>query len=141
MATPTISQLAQRVSALDGIGALSPSGAVVPTIFNDLNGLHTTISQLTLTIQSQLNTTITQVNTYVEIVNQLLGATSGGLFPQQFYFATQVVGQEGQLGYMLDGTKVGEEAGHGTGIPVFWSSGAILGPGWYTFSTNVIATN
>jgi hypothetical protein len=31
---------------------------------------------------------------------------------------------EGQLAYAADGRKAGEEAGEGTGIPVYWSDGA-----------------
>lgn len=55
MSTPTLQSVSTRLSALDGINAAVPSQASVPVIQADLNGLHTTISQLTLTIQAQLN--------------------------------------------------------------------------------------
>lgn len=76
MGTPTIIQLAARLTTLDGVGAQVPSRASVPTIFADLNALHTTINQLTLTVQAQLNTTISQVNALDALVDELLYGTN-----------------------------------------------------------------
>lgn len=61
MVTPTLQDLAIRLSAVDGIGATVPSQADIPTIESDLNGLHTTINQLVLTLQTQWNTILTQL--------------------------------------------------------------------------------
>jgi len=61
MATPTLAELAIRLTTVDGVGAAVPSSADIPTIEADLNGLHTTIQQLSLIIQSQLNTLAAQV--------------------------------------------------------------------------------
>lgn len=102
MGTPTLSQLAARVTAIDGIGSQVPSTASVPTIFNDLNGLHTTISQLTLTIQAQLNTTLTQVNAYIELVNSLLGVSGlNGLLLASAIAAPTSAGTAGTAGQIV----------------------------------------
>ena len=66
MSTPTLQSISIRLSAVDGIGANPPSGAAIPTIETDLNGIHTTIDQLTLLIQSQLYMVMSQL-TAVEI--------------------------------------------------------------------------
>lgn len=68
-----IDDLSQRVTALDGVGAQVPSRSAVPTIYTDLNGLHGTINQLTLTIQGQLNTIAASITTLQGTVNNLLG--------------------------------------------------------------------
>lgn len=65
-----------RLTALDGVGAAVPSHSAVPTIEADINGLNTTLNQLTLTIQQQLNTYITQLQTLQQTVNELLGGNS-----------------------------------------------------------------
>jgi hypothetical protein len=72
-----LTQLDNRMTALDGVGAQVPSSAQVPTVFRDLNGLHTTISQLTLTLQSQLNEVSVAVATLQASVNNLLGIGGG----------------------------------------------------------------
>jgi hypothetical protein len=78
MATPTqVMEIFNRLTALDGIGSPVPSQMAVPTIDLDLNGLHTTINQLTLTIQAQLNTVAQQLQTLQGTVNTLLGGTGG----------------------------------------------------------------
>lgn len=63
MATPTLQDLSIRVSAIDGIGTQVPSRADIPVIQTDLNGLHTTINQLTLTLQAQLNGIAADIST------------------------------------------------------------------------------
>lgn len=55
MATQTLQDLSIRLSAVDGVNTLVPSSSAIPTIYADLNGLHTTLSQLVLTLQSQWN--------------------------------------------------------------------------------------
>lgn len=73
----SIQQLDNRLTALDGVGAQVPSQAAVPTLFAGLNGLKTTINQLTLTIQSQLNTIAQTIATLQTTVNNLLGIGGG----------------------------------------------------------------
>lgn len=61
MATPTLQDLSIRLSAVDGVGAAVPSLANIPVIQTDLNGLHTTLNQLVLTLQTQWNSLTTQL--------------------------------------------------------------------------------
>jgi hypothetical protein len=68
-----LTALHNRVTALDGVGATVPSKSAMPVVQNDLNGLHTTLNQLTLALQSQLNLIATQITTLQGTVNQLLG--------------------------------------------------------------------
>lgn len=78
MATPTqVMEILNRLTALDGITSPVPSGAQVPVIQKDLNGLHTTINQLTLTLQAQLNTIAQQLQTLQGTVNKILGGVPG----------------------------------------------------------------
>lgn len=70
-----------RLTAIDGIGAAIPSSSSVPTILADLNGIHTSISQLALTVQSQLNQTTSTVNTLQGVIDTLLGGGSGIIMP------------------------------------------------------------
>ncbi len=63
MATQTLQDLSVRLSAVDGINTAVTSSASIPTINNDLNGLHTTVNQLALSLQSQLNTIYSQLTT------------------------------------------------------------------------------
>jgi len=73
MATPTqVTAIFNRLTALDGINSPIPSAAAVPTVEKDLNGIHTTINQLTLTIQAQLNAIGQQLSTLQGTVNELL---------------------------------------------------------------------
>jgi len=41
----------------------------------------------------------------------------------------------GQIAYATNGRKVGETAGNGSGVPVYWSNGA-----WRVFSTDAAVT-
>jgi hypothetical protein len=78
MATSTqVNEILNRLTALDGITSPIPSGAQVPVIQKDLNGLHTTINQLTLTIQAQLNAVSQQLQTLQGTVNKILGGVPG----------------------------------------------------------------
>lgn len=69
--------LQNRVTAIDGVGAQVPSQSAVPVIATDLNGLHETINQLTLAIQTQLNTVLNQLISIQGAVNNLLGVSGG----------------------------------------------------------------
>jgi hypothetical protein len=123
MSTPTLAQfilLQNRVTALDGVTSPVPSNAAVPTIEADLNGLHTTINQLTLLLQSQMNTITSQLA-------QVLGA----VYPPQYTVSLLPIGVEGQVAYATNGLKVGESTGHGTGVPVYYSNGL-----WRVYSTD-----
>lgn len=60
-----------RLSAIDGIGLSNPSTGDIPVIESDINGLRTTLSQVVLTIQSQLNAIQNQVNNIQTTVNLL----------------------------------------------------------------------
>jgi len=91
MATPSLQEIANRVTALDGIGAQIPSSSSVPTIFNDLNGLRTTINQLTLTLQAQLNEVANLVNTLQATVNQLLGLEQPQSIPSGFGYSIKTI--------------------------------------------------
>jgi len=78
MASPAqINAILNRLTALDGITSPIPSAAAVPTIEADLNGIHTTISQVTLTIQAQLNEVTQQVATLQATVNEIAGGIPG----------------------------------------------------------------
>jgi hypothetical protein len=78
MATPAqVSAILNRLTALDGITSPVPSGAAVPVIEKDLNGLRTTINQLTLTIQAQLNEVSQQLQILQGTVNKILGGVPG----------------------------------------------------------------
>jgi len=121
--------LVNRVTALDGINAATPSASAVPTIQADLNGLHTSLNQLVLTIQTQLNLVANLVTQLQGATNEILGGS--GLAIPNYLVASLPVGIEGQLAYALDGRKIGEGSGAGTGVPVFYSNGF-----WRTYSTN-----
>lgn len=73
MSLTPLNLLTNRVTALDGITSPVPSAAAVPTIEADLNGIHTTISQVTLTLQAQLNQLMQEVAVLTALTNQLLG--------------------------------------------------------------------
>jgi len=76
MSSPTIAQfnaLLNRVTEIDGIGSVVPSSADIPVVMNDLNGMHTTINQLVLQIETQLNAVNNQLLTLQSNVNDLLG--------------------------------------------------------------------
>ena len=52
-----------------------------------------------------------------------------------YLVAALPVATEGALAYASNGRKSGEIAGHGTGIPVYWSAnGSPPYAGWYNFS-------
>lgn len=72
-----VNAILNRLTALDGITSPVPSAAAVPTIEADLNGVHTTIAQVTLTIQAQLNEVTQQVATLQGTVNEILGGIPG----------------------------------------------------------------
>jgi hypothetical protein len=136
MATPTqVTAIFNRLTALDGITSPVPSGAAVPTIEKDLNGLHTTINQLTLTIQAQLNEIGQQLQTLQGTVNKILGGVPGivpisapavtgdaltaydattGLFTQD-HFATGATGATGPSG-PTGPTGIQGPTGPGTGV-------------------------
>src|SRR5665213_1800193 len=125
MSTPTQAQftlLANRVTAIDGITSPNPPAAAVPTIQADLNGLHTTLNQLVLLLQSQLNQVLATVS-------QIQGTS----YAPQYTFATLPSGVEGQVSYVTNGRKVGEGTGLGTGVPVYYSNGL-----WRVYSTDTI---
>lgn len=65
--------LQNRVTALDGVTSPLPSAAAVPTLKRDLNGLRTTLNQLTLTIQAQLNEVAALVGSLQASINEVLG--------------------------------------------------------------------
>jgi hypothetical protein len=65
-----------RLTALDGVGAVVPSSAAVPVLQADMNGLRSTLNQLVLTLQSQLNAYGQQVSQLQSSVNTLLGNVS-----------------------------------------------------------------
>ena len=67
-----LTTLQNRVTTLDGVGAQVPSRSTIPVMQSDLNGLHTTLNQLTLTLQAQLNTIATQVAVAQAALNALL---------------------------------------------------------------------
>jgi len=78
MSSPSqVNAILNRLTALDGITSPVPSSAAVPTIEADLNGIHTTISQVTLTIQAQLNQVTQQVATLQGTVNEIAGGIPG----------------------------------------------------------------
>ena len=58
------------------------------------------------------------------------------LGPPQYEYAGLPIGSEGQFCYCLDGCKVGESTGSGTGVPVYFSNGS-----WRVFSTDTAVTN
>lgn len=58
-------------------------------------------------------------------------AAAGPLSSGQYTVAGLPVGSEGQMLYATNGRKVGELAGAGTGVPVYFSSGS-----WRVFSTD-----
>lgn len=68
-----VSMILNRLTALDGVTSPIPSSSAVPTIKHDLNGLHTTLAQLTLTIQAQLNEVLTQVAILQAAVDEIAG--------------------------------------------------------------------
>lgn len=95
MATPAqVNAILNRLTALDGITSPVPSGAAVPTIEADLNGLHTTINQVTLTLQAQLNQVLQQVAVLQATVNEFLGGT-----PVTAPVNTPAVSGEALIGY------------------------------------------
>jgi hypothetical protein len=114
--------LANRVTAIDGITSPNPPAAAVPTIYADLNGLHTALNQLVLLIQTQLNQVLSNVS-------QIQGTS----YAPQYTFATLPSGVEGQISYVTNGRKVGEGVGVGTGVPVYFSNGL-----WRVYSTDTI---
>ena len=124
-----VNAILNRLTALDGITSPVPSAAAVPTIEADLNGIHTTIAQVTLTIQAQLNEVTQQVATLQATVNQLLG--NAGIQLPAYATALLPTGIAGQMAYATDGRKTGETAGNGTGVPVYFSNGA-----WRVYSTD-----
>src|SRR5208337_748110 len=130
MSSPSqVNAILNRLTALDGITSPVPSAAAVPTIEADLNGIHTTIAQVTLTIQAQLNQVTQQVATLQGTVNELLG--NAGIQLPAYTTALLPPGVPGQMAYATDGLKVGETTGHGTGVPVYYSNGV-----WRVYSTD-----
>lgn len=121
--------LVNRVTALDGIGASIPSASAIPAMQADLNGLHTTINQLVLTIQTQLNLVANLITQLQGTTNQLLGGS--GLTIPNYLVASLPGALEGQIAYALDGRKVGEGAGVGTGVPIYYTHGF-----WRVYSTD-----
>lgn len=121
--------LVNRVTALDGISAAIPSASAVPTIQKDLNGLHTTLNQLVLTIQTQLNLVANLVTQLQGTTNELLGGS--GLTIPNYLVASLPGALEGQIAYALDGRKIGEGAGVGTGVPIYYTQGF-----WRVYSTD-----
>ena len=87
-----LTQLDNRLTTLDGVGAQVPSSAQVPTVLRDLNGLHTTISQLTLTLQSQLNEVSASVATLQASVNNLLGIGGGNAAARKSFTTSGTTG-------------------------------------------------
>ncbi len=126
-----VNAILNRLTALDGITSPVPSAAAVPTIEADLNGVHTTIAQVTLTIQAQLNEVTQQVATLQGTVNELLG--NAGIQLPSYTTVLLPIGISGQMAYATDGLKIGESTGHGTGVPVYYSNGA-----WRVYSTDAI---
>lgn len=62
-------------------------------------------------------------------------AAAGTLSAGKSTVAALPTGAEGQMLYATDGRKVGEGAGSGTGVPVYFSSGQ-----WRVFSTDAAVT-
>jgi len=125
MSTPTLAQfvlLQNRVTALDGITSANPPAAAVPTIYADLNGLHSSLNQLVLLLQSQMNQ-----------ITATLAQSSGTSYPPQYLLANLPIGIEGQIAYVTNGLKVGESTGHGSGVPVYFSNGL-----WRAYSTDAM---
>lgn len=70
--------------------------------------------------------------TWFSQVFQLFGPGNLGAF----VVASLPTGLEGQAAYAKNGRKVGEAAGSGTGVPVYFSAGA-----WRVYSTDATVTS
>jgi len=64
-------------------------------------------------------------------VNALIALFAGGMLLNSYVVASLPAGTEGALAYATNGRKVGEGAGAGTGVPVYWSTGS-----WRVYSTD-----
>jgi hypothetical protein len=92
MPAPDLTQLDNRLTALDGVGAQVPSAAQVPVLFKGLNGVHTTISQLTLTLQAQLNEVAQAISVVQNSVNNLLGIGGGNAAARRTFTTSGTTG-------------------------------------------------
>jgi len=71
-------------------------------------------------------------NTLIRDINENIGeAPSAGNFVGTFTVAGLPVGVEGKTAHASNGRKIGEGAGAGTGVPVYFSAAA-----WRVFSTD-----
>lgn len=122
-----LDDLTLRVTALDGIGSQVPSASSVPTIFAQLNSLNTTIQQLTLTLQAQLNTIAVTITTLQGVVNQVLGVNQ-----------LNVV-RNTQTAKQIHTVTSGEIAGTNIIVPLVWSTAFtdLL----YTATASVVVTS
>lgn len=87
-----LTQIDNRLTALDGVGSQVPSSAQVPVLFKGLNGLKTTINQLTLTLQAQLNEISQAIAVLQATVNNLLGISGGNAAGRTVFSTSGTVG-------------------------------------------------
>lgn len=64
-------------------------------------------------------------------IDSLLAWMKAPMLPQFVVASLPGTTTEGQLAYATNGRKVGEGAGSGTGVPVYWSTGS-----WRVYSTD-----
>jgi len=73
--TDAVTNLTARLNQVDGAGLPVTSQSELAKLKADISGLKTTVEQVTLTLESQLNTVLAQIQSLATLLNSHLGVS------------------------------------------------------------------